>query len=246
MIEIVDLYKSFGNQEVLKGINLKIEKGQTFALIGGSGKGKTVLLKHIIGLLKPDRGKIFIDQQDISRLHGKKLKELKERFGIVFQGGALFDSLTVFENVAFPLQEKTNLNFSQIRDKVLKELTNVGLEGNEDKYPAQISEGMKKRVALARCLVMNPEIILFDEPTTSLDPVTAKSIRKLIQTLQKKRNLTALIVSHDIHTIFNIVDRVAMLDEGKIIAVGSAQEIKASNNPRVQEFIGGENLNKSS
>lgn len=239
MIEVVDLYKNFGEQEVLKGVNLKIEKGQTFALIGGSGKGKTVLLKHIIGLLKPDRGKIFIDQQDISRLRGKKLKELKERFGIVFQGGALFDSLTVFENVAFPLKEKTNLNFSQIRDKVLKELANVGLEGGEDKYPAQISEGMKKRVALARCLVMNPEIILFDEPTTSLDPMTAKSIRKLIQTLQKKRNLTALIVTHEIHAIFNIIDKVAMLDEGKIIAVGSPQEIKTSNNPKVQQFIQG-------
>lgn len=239
MIEIVNLYKNFENQEVLKGINLKIEKGQTVALMGGSGKGKTVLLKHIIGLLKPDRGKIFIDQQDISRLHGKKLKELKERFGIVFQSGALFDSLTVFENVAFPLQEKTNLNFSQIRDKVLKELTNVGLKGEEDKYPAQLSGGMKKRVALARCLVMNPEVILFDEPTTSLDPMATKSVHKLIQTLQKERNLTAVIVTHEIPAIFDIVDQVAMLHDGKIIAVGSPEEIRTSNNPSVQQFIYG-------
>ncbi|MCG2675608.1 ATP-binding cassette domain-containing protein, partial [bacterium] len=156
MIEIVDVYKSFENEEVLKGVNLKIEKGQTLLLVGGSGKGKSILLKHIVGLLKPDKGKIFIDQQDISSLRGKKLKKLKERFGIVFQGGALFDSLTVFENVAFPLEEKTKLNSLQIRDKVLKELSQVGLEGDENKYPAQISGGMRKRVALARCLVMNP------------------------------------------------------------------------------------------
>ncbi len=240
MIEIVNVYKNFGGQEVLKGINLKIEKGQTLALIGGSGKGKSILLKHIIGLLKPDKGKIFIDQQDISSLRGKKLKRLKERFGILFQGGALFDSMTVFENVAFPLREKTRLKSLQIQDKVLKELSNVGLEGDENKYPAQISGGMRKRVALARCMVMHPEIILFDEPTTGLDPMTVKSIHKLIRTLQNKRNLTALLVSHEIPAIFEIVDRVAMLYNGRIIAVGTPEEIMKSNNPMVQEFICGE------
>ncbi|MDP8234712.1 MAG: ABC transporter ATP-binding protein [Candidatus Saelkia tenebricola] len=237
MIELVDIHKNFGNQKVLNGVSLKIEKGQTFALIGGSGKGKSVLLKHIIGLLKPDKGKILIEQQDISRLRGKKLKQLKERFGIVFQGGALFDSLDVFENTAFPLEEKTKLNSSQIRDKVLKELANVGLEGDENKYPAQISGGMRKRVALARCLVMNPEIILFDEPTTGLDPMTMKSIHKLIRTLQKERHLTALIVSHEIPEIFNIVDQVAMLYNGEIITVGTPEEIKTSNNKIIREFI---------
>ncbi len=240
MIEIVNLYKNFENQEVLKGVNLKIETGQTFVLIGSSGRGKSILLKHIIGLLKPDKGKVFIDQQDISSLRGKKLKKLKERFGILFQGGALFDSLTVFENVAFPLREKTKLNSLEIQDKVLKELSDVGLEGDENKYPAQISGGMRKRVALARCLVMDPEIILFDEPTTGLDPMTVKSTHKLIRTLQEKRNLTALIVSHEIPAIFEIVDRVAMLYKGKIITVGTPEEIIKSNNPIVQEFICGE------
>lgn len=240
MIEIINVYKNFEDEEILRGLNLKIEKGQTFVLIGGSGKGKSILLKHIIGLLKPDKGKIFIDQQDIGSLRGKKLKKLKERFGVLFQGGALFDSLTVFENVAFPLEEKTKLNSLQIRDKVLKELSNVGLEGDENKYPAQISGGMRKRVALARCLVMNPEIMLFDEPTTGLDPMTVKSIHKLIQTFQKKRNLTALIVSHEIPAIFEIVDRVAMLHNGKIITVETPEEIVRSNNPIVREFMCGE------
>src|SRR3990172_9484058 len=154
MIEVVDLYKSFKNYEVLRGVNLMVEKGQTLALIGGSGKGKSVLLKHIIGLTRPDRGKILIDNQDISKLWGKPLKRLKERFGIVFQGSALFDSLTVFENVAFPLREKTRMKATLIRDTVFKELARVGLSGEEDKYPAEISGGMKKRVALACCLVM--------------------------------------------------------------------------------------------
>lgn len=239
MIEIVNLYKNFENQEVLKGVNLKIEEGQTLALIGGSGKGKSILLKHIIGLLTPDRGKIFVNQEDISSLRGKRLKKMKERFAILFQGGALFDSLTVFENVAFPLQEKTRLNSSQIRDRVLRELSSVGMEGDENKYPAQISGGMRKRVALARCLIMDPQIILFDEPTTGLDPMTVKSIHNLIRTLQEKRNLTALIVSHEIPAIFEIVDRVAMLHKGEIITVGTPQEIMESDNPIVQEFICG-------
>jgi len=237
MIEIVSVYKTFEKQEVLKGVNLKIEKGQTFTLIGGSGKGKSVLLKHIIGLLKPDKGKVFVEQQDISSLRGRKLKKLKDRLGYVFQGGALFDSLTVFENVAFPLREKTKLNSSQIEDKVLKELSNVELEGDINKYPAQISGGMRKRVALARCLIMDPEIILFDEPTTGLDPMTVKSIHRLIQELQKERNLTALIVSHEIPEIFEIVDRVAMLYDGKIIAVGTPEELKESDNQIVQKFM---------
>jgi len=240
MIKIDNVYKSFGGKRVLNGVSLEIDKGQTFALIGGSGKGKSVLLKHIIGLLKPDSGKIFVDNQDISNLRGKKLKELKDHFGVVFQGGALFDSLTVFENVAFPLQEKTRLNALQIRDKVLKELTNVGLEQDGEKYPSQISGGMRKRTALARCLIMNPQVILFDEPTTGLDPMTVKAIHRLIKKLQERRNMTALIISHEIPEIFEIVDRVAMLYNGKIIAVGTPEEIKVSKDPLVRQFLTGE------
>ncbi len=240
MIKIDNVYKSFGGKRILNGVSLEIDKGQTFALIGGSGKGKSVLLKHIIGLLKPDSGRIFVENQDISNLRGKKLKELKDRFGVVFQGGALFDSLTVFENVAFPLQEKTKLNALQIRDKVLKELANVGLEEDGEKYPAQISGGMRKRTALARCLIMNPQVILFDEPTTGLDPMTVKSIHRLIKKLQENRNLTALIISHEIPEIFEIVDRVAMLYNGKIIAIGTPEEIKALKDPLVRQFLTGE------
>jgi phospholipid/cholesterol/gamma-HCH transport system ATP-binding protein len=239
MIELIDIHKRFGDHEVLRGVNLKIEEGQTLALIGGSGIGKSVLLKHIIGLLKPDKGRILVDNQDLSQLYGKVLRQIRERFGIVFQGGALFDSLTVFDNVAFPLREKTRLKPDQIQEKALKELANVGLNGAEHKYPAQLSGGMKKRVALARCLVMSPEIILFDEPTTGLDPLVTKAIHHLIRSLQKERNLTALIVSHEIPEIFSVVDRVAMLHDGKIIFTGTPEEVKTSPHPIVRRFLEG-------
>lgn len=240
MIEVIDLHKSFNNHEVLRGINLQVREGQILALIGGSGNGKSVLLKHIMGLAKPDHGKILIDNQDVSTLRGKTLKHLKERLGIVFQGGALFDSLTVFENVAFPLKEKTKMKSSQISDIVLKELASVGLSGSEDKYPAEISGGMKKRVALARCLVMNPEIILFDEPTTGLDPLIGKAIHRLIRSCQQRLKLTAIIVTHEIPAIFSVVDRVAMLYQGKIIAEGTPKELEDSKDPVIHQFIYGE------
>lgn len=240
MIKVVDLYKSFNEYKVLNGVNLTVKDGQATALIGGSGQGKSILLKHIIGLIKPDRGRIFINNQDISTLRGRLLKQLKERFGIVFQGGALFDSLTVFENVAFPLREKTRLKEAAIRDKVLHELARVGLSGSENKYPAEISGGMKKRTALARCLIMKPEIVLFDEPTTGLDPLIGKAIHKLIRECQKSLNFTAVIVTHEIPAIFSIVDHVAMLFNGKIVAEGTPQEMQASNDPVVHQFIHGE------
>ncbi len=240
MIEVVDLYKSFNDHPVLKGINLRVDEGKTLALIGGSGKGKSVLLKIIIGLMRPDRGKVLIDNQDIGRLRGKALKRLKERCGIVFQGGALFDSLTVFENIAFPLEEKTRMKASQIRDTVMRELARVGLSGSETKYPAEISGGMKKRVALARCLVMNPEIVLFDEPTTGLDPLIGKAIHKLIRECQKSLNFTAIIVTHEIPAIFSMVDRVAMLFDGKILAEGTPGEIETTKDPVIHQFIHGE------
>lgn len=240
MIEVINLHKSFNGQEVLHGINLKVNDGDALALIGGSGKGKSVLLKHIIGLLKPDSGKILIDNEDISKLRGWKLKRLKERFGMVFQGGALFDSLTVFENVAFPLREKTRMKTSQIRKMVSEELAEVGLSGAENKYPAEISGGMKKRVALARCLVMNPEIILFDEPTTGLDPLMGKAIHNMIRSCQKSYKFTAIMVTHEIPEIFSMVDRVAMLYNGLILAEGTPEEIQNSKDPVIHQFIHGE------
>ncbi|MBP9854856.1 MAG: ATP-binding cassette domain-containing protein [Candidatus Omnitrophica bacterium] len=240
MVEIVDLYKSFDNKMVLNGVNLKINRGETFALIGASGNGKSVLLKHMSGLMKPDRGKILIDGQDISCLYGKKLKKLKDRIGVVFQFGALFDSLTVYDNVAFPLVEKTKLSAAEIDKKVLEELDIVGLTGEGHKFPAQISGGMRKRVAVARCLVMNPEIIFFDEPTTGLDPVIANSIYRTIKSLQEQRNLTSFIISHEIPGIFKIADRVAMLHEGRIVQVGTSEEIINTNNITVRKFLQGE------
>jgi len=240
MIEVINLCKSFSGQEILRGINLKVDDGQALALIGGSGRGKSVLLKHIIGLLKPDSGKILIDNEDISKLRGRKLKRLKERFGMVFQGGALFDSLTVFENVAFPLREKTRMEASQIRKTVFEELAEVGLSGAENKYPAEISGGMKKRVALARCLVMNPEIILFDEPTTGLDPLIGKAIHNMIRLCQKSYKFTAIMVTHEIPDIFSLVDRVAMLYNGFIHAEGTPEEIQDSKDPVIHQFVHGE------
>lgn len=240
MIKVVDLFKSFKGQEVLRGVNLTIEEGCSMALIGGSGQGKSILLKHIIGLLRPDHGKVLIDNQDIGKLRGRPLKRLKERFGVVFQGGALFDSLTVFDNVAFPLREKTRLSESVIRDKVRQELKRVGLSGAEKKYPAEISGGMKKRAALARGLIMNPEIVFFDEPTTGLDPLISKAIHKLIRECQKSLNFTAIVVTHEIPAIFSIVDYIAMLYNGKIVFTGTPEEIKASPDPVVHQFIHGE------
>ncbi|GJQ58996.1 MAG: ABC transporter ATP-binding protein [Candidatus Scalindua sp. AMX11] len=240
MIEVMNLHKSFNGQEVLRGINLKVNAGKSLAFIGGSGSGKSVLLKHIIGLLKPDSGKILIDNEDISKLRGRKLKRLKERFGMVFQGGALFDSLTVFENVAFPLREKTRMKTLQIRKVVSEELAEVGLSGAENKYPAELSGGMKKRVALARCLIMNPEIILFDEPTTGLDPLTGKAIHTMIRSCQKRYKFTSIMVTHEIPDIFSLVDRVAMLYNGEILAEGTPEEIQNSKDPVIHQFIHGE------
>ncbi len=239
MIEIKELYKAFGKQEVLKGVNLNINEGEVTAIIGRSGGGKSVLLKNIVGLLKPDRGSIFIKGEDITELKGSKLDQIRAEIGVVFQGGALFDSMTVYENVAFPLREKTKLNKETIHESVLNALKDVGLKGMEYKYPAELSGGMRKRVALARALIGKPKIILFDEPTTGLDPILVRSIHKLIRDTQKQYGFTGLIISHEIPEIFEISDRVAMLHEGKIVEVGTPEEIQKSENIIVKNFIMG-------
>ncbi|WP_353685034.1 ABC transporter ATP-binding protein [Thermodesulfovibrio sp. 3907-1M] len=237
MIEIKELYKSFGKQQVLKGVNLVINEGEVTAVIGRSGGGKSVLLKHIVGLLKPDRGSIFIKGQDITKLKGNKLDEIRADIGVVFQGGALFDSMTVYDNVAFPLTEKTRLNKKEIHERVIKALNDVGLLGMEYKYPAELSGGMRKRVALARALIAHPKIILFDEPTTGLDPILVRSIHSLIRETQKQYGFTGLIISHEIPEIFEISDRVAMLHDGRIVAIGTPEEIQKSDNMVVKSFI---------
>ena len=237
MIEMENLHKSFQDLEVLKGVSLQVEKGQILALIGGSGHGKTVILKHVAGLMKPDRGRVYVNGRDVYNLRGDELEQLRGHLGFLFQSGALFSSLNVFDNVAFPLREKTRLGEREIREKVLNVLEQVGLKGAEDKYPAQISGGMIKRTALARSLVRNPEIMLFDEPTTGLDPVIAHTILDLIKSIHKDLGFTGIIVSHELSRVFQIVQKVAMLHEGLILFVGTPEEIMTSADPIVRQFV---------
>lgn len=239
MIEINDLHRSFAGNEVLKGISLKIARGQILCLIGGSGCGKSVLLKHVVGLMKPESGRVLIDGENMSTAKGSGLRALRSRLGYLFQGGALFDSLNILENVAFPLKEKTRLSEELVQSRALKELDNVGLSGSEYKYPSQLSGGMVKRAALARALVMEPEIMLFDEPTTGLDPVTGHSILTLIDSCHKRLSFTGIIVTHEIPNVFSIVDRVAMLHEGKVLGEGTPPEFMSLENPTIREFVGG-------
>lgn len=239
IIELIDVKKSFNGLKVLDGVNLKIEAGEIIIIMGKSGGGKTVLIKHFIGLLKPDAGQVLIDGEDITLLKGKKLDRIREKFGFLFQGGALFDSMTVLQNITFPLIEKTDLDIETINDRAINVLTHVGLKGAEGKNPAELSGGMKKRVALARALVMEPEILLFDEPTTGLDPIIRASIHQLVKETHKKFGFTGVIISHEVPGIFEVSDRIAMLHEGKIIEVGSPEEIINSSNPAVRQFVTG-------
>jgi phospholipid/cholesterol/gamma-HCH transport system ATP-binding protein len=237
MIEVIDLHKSLNGVQVLKGINFKVDTGEILALMGKSGHGKSILLKHIVGILKPDRGNILIDGEDIGTSRGSALERLRSKLGYLFQGGALFDSINVFENVAFPLREKTNLPKEKIREKVLQELEQVGLPGVENKYPAELSGGMKKRVALARCLCTDPEIMLFDEPTTGLDNVTARSINNLIKETHDRIKFTGVMITHDINQVLSIVQKVAVLDAGTIEFTGTPEEIRATTDPIVRQFF---------
>lgn len=241
MIELKDLHRSFNGQEVLDGVNLTIPQGQITVIIGKSGAGKSVLLKHIVGLMQPDQGQILIDGEDIAKLRGRRRRELKSRFAVLFQGGALFDSYTVFENVAFPLREKTRLPEAEIAQRVRQRLSQVALaEEIETKFPDELSGGMKKRVALARALIEEPEIILFDEPVTGLDPPMTNTVFHLIGKTHEESGYTGVIVSHDIPEIFTVADKVAMLHQGRIIAQGSPEEIQRVADPVVQRFIRGE------
>jgi phospholipid/cholesterol/gamma-HCH transport system ATP-binding protein len=240
MIRIEDLHRSFDGLTVLDGLSLELRKGELVALIGRSGYGKSVLLKHIAGLLRPDSGRVLVAGEDMARLQGRRLSRLRERLGFLFQGGALFDSMTLFENVAFPLREKTRMSDEAIRERVLEELSRVGLSSAEEKYPSQVSGGMQKRAALARELISEPEIMLFDEPTTGLDPIFGHTILKLIEDLHRRLGFTGILVTHEIHRVFEIVDRVAFLHEGRIQAQGAPDEILESEDPLVRQFVRGE------
>jgi len=239
MIRLVDIHKSFGKQKVLDGLNLDIEDGKTTVIIGRSGGGKSVLLKHVIGLLKPDSGQVLIDDVDMTKLNERDLNEIRKRFGMLFQEAALFDSMTVGENVAFPLREHTKMTEKEIRQIVSDRLRSVGLTGVEEKMPSELSGGMKKRVGLARAIALRPEIVLFDEPTTGLDPVMTEAINQLIMDTQKNFNLTCIVISHDIESIFRIGHRIAMLYEGKIIEYGTPEVIRTSTDPVLVQFLSG-------
>jgi phospholipid/cholesterol/gamma-HCH transport system ATP-binding protein len=239
MIRIVDLHKSFQSQKVLDGVNLEIEDGKTTVIIGRSGGGKSVLLKHIIGLMKPDSGQILVDDVDIAKLDDRDLNEVRKKFGMLFQEGALFDSMNVAENVGFSLREHTKMKEEEIRTVVAEKLKAVGLTGIEEKMPSELSGGMRKRVALARAIAINPEIVLFDEPTTGLDPIMLEAINHLIIDTQKNFNLTCIVISHDVESIFKVGHKIAMLYEGKIIEYGTPEEIKKSPNPVLKQFLTG-------
>jgi phospholipid/cholesterol/gamma-HCH transport system ATP-binding protein len=239
VINLVNIHKSFGNNVVLNGLNLFIEVGKVTVIIGQSGGGKSVLLKHMIGLIRPDKGKVEIDGQDITAFNDRQLNEIRKRFGMLFQEAALFDSMTVGQNVAFPLIEHTKLPKSTIRKIVSEKLAHVGLRGVEDKMPSELSGGMKKRVGLARAIALEPEIILFDEPTTGLDPIMADAIDQLIVDIQSRLSVTCVVISHDITGTFKIAHKIAMLYQGKIIEYGAPEEIRNGRNPILKQFLEG-------
>lgn len=237
MIRLVNLNKSFRSQQVLSDLNLTIPSGQTTVIVGRSGGGKSVLLKHIMGLIRPDSGEIWIDQEEINRLRERDLYRIRRRFGMLFQEGALFDSMTIGENVAFPLREHRKMTGQEIDQVVAEKLALVGLSGVEEKMPSELSGGMRKRAALARAIALEPDILLFDEPTTGLDPIMTASIDQLVIETQKRFQLTCVVISHDIQSVFRIAHNVAMLYEGKIIEQGTPEAFHQSANKLVQDFL---------
>jgi phospholipid/cholesterol/gamma-HCH transport system ATP-binding protein len=236
-IKVDNVYKSFGTQKVLDGINLEVERGKITVIIGKSGGGKSVLMKHLIGLVKPDKGDIWVNGVEITRLPERRLNDVRKKFGMLFQEAALFDSMSVEENVAFPLKEHTNLKEAEISRIAGELLGQVGLVGQGGKMPSDLSGGMKKRVGLARALALDPEIVLFDEPTSALDPVISLTIEELIKETQVRLKKTYVVISHDVWGMFRIADKVAMLYDGKIVASGTPREIRKNDHPAVIEFM---------
>lgn len=242
VIEFIDIHKSFEShngeiQRVLKGVNFGIMPGMTTVIGGGSGQGKSVAIKLILGLMRPDSGQILVDGEDITKMDRRALSEVRKKFGVLFQGVALFDSMTVFENVALPLREKTKHTNQEIHARVTSALAQFGLQGHEEKFPAQLSGGMQKRVGLARALQLQPHIMLFDEPTTGLDPARSLEIYRLFHKIQRDLGYTSIIVSHDIPKIFNLADQVVVMHEGIAKVFSSSEEIQWSNDPVIQDFV---------
>ena len=239
VIRVRNLHRAFNDQQVLTGVDLDVPQGETTVVIGRSGIGKSVLLKHIIGLMKPDEGQLWIDGEDVTPLPIKEMDHIRRKFGMLFQNAALFDSMNVFDNVAFPLREHTRLNRGEIEDRVREKLRLVGLDGAEGKMPSELSGGMRKRVGLARAIALDPPIILYDEPTTGLDPILCDTIDRLIMRMQEELNVTSVVISHDIEGAFKIGDHIAMLHDGRIRASGTPEAIRNTEDPVVRQFITG-------
>ncbi len=233
------VHKSFGDKAVLRGVDLAIGRGETVVVLGGSGTGKSVLIKHTIGLHSPDSGRVFVDDVEIQEFDEEQLIETRKKVGMLFQAGALFDSMTVEDNVAYALREHTDRSDEEIRDRVREVLGLVELEDVEDLMPASLSGGMRKRVALARAIALAPRAILYDEPTTGLDPITANAINRLIRNLQKRLGVTSIVVTHDIHSAFTVGDRIAFIYEGRILFDGTVEEARRSTEPRLKNFLEG-------
>jgi len=239
MIQLADLHKAFGAKKVLQGLELQVDRGESRVIIGGSGSGKSVILKHIIGILKPDKGDVFIEGVNISILEDNELYEIRKKFGMLFQMAALFDSMNVWENVGFGLTRQKIKKPKDVKEIAIEKLKMVGLVGVENLSPAELSGGMKKRVGLARAIAHEPEILLYDEPTTGLDPITADAINNLIVEMRERLSVTSIAITHDMNSAYKIADRISMLYEGKIIQTGSSDEIKKTENPVVKQFITG-------
>ena len=238
VISIRGVHKSFGDNHVLRGVNLDIYEGETVVILGGSGSGKTVLMKHMIGLLQPDEGQVFIEGEDISRYSEREMQRIRLKFGMVYQWAALFDSMTVYENVSFPLREHhRKMPEEEIRRRVEEKLSVVGLLGTEEKYPSELSGGMRKRVGLARGLILDPKIVLYDEPTTGLDPITTDDVDNMIIEAREAYDVTSVVISHDIGSAFKVATKLAFLYDGVIVEEGTQDDLRNSRHPHVQRFL---------
>ncbi|MCB9655409.1 MAG: ABC transporter ATP-binding protein [Deltaproteobacteria bacterium] len=238
MIRAENLHKRFGDHHVLRGVSLAFPRGSTTVILGGSGGGKSVFMKHLIGLLRPDEGAVLVEGLDLTTLRGADLDRVRAMFGMVFQGAALFDSMNVFENVAFPLREhRRRLSAAQVESIVAEKLAILGLEGSESKFPADLSGGMRKRVGLARAVVLDPQIVLYDEPTTGLDPIMTTQVDEMITTAASRLGVTSVVISHDVASAFAIADSVAFLHEGKIVAHDTPEVVRNSEHPFVRRFL---------
>jgi phospholipid/cholesterol/gamma-HCH transport system ATP-binding protein len=236
-VEFHDVHKSYGSKQVLRGVSLQVFRGEVLVILGGSGTGKSVTLRHMLGLEAPDSGRVLVEEEDVTDLPEEELYRIRKKFGMLFQSGALFDSMTVFENIAFPLREHTEMSEEEIARNVREKLELVNLPGTEHLMPVDLSGGMRKRVGLARSIVLDPKVILYDEPTTGLDPITSQTINDLIVDLQTKLSVTSVVVTHDIHSAFSVGDRVAFLHQGVFEWVGSMDEARDSDHPKLREFL---------